>query len=347
MDHVLTALYDSDRKGSLGSSSPNVNKWLGDIRTYFPTPVVQIMQKDAIEKLNIKKILTEPELLEQLEPDVNLAATLLTLGKNLPEKTKETARNVVQKIVTKLQDQLQWKFQQSFQGRLLKNQTRRTQVARDLDWNKIILKNLKHYQPQFKTIIPEILYGYRRNQQNKRDIILCLDQSGSMATSVVYTGIIASVMSYIPSMNTKLLAFDTNVVDLTDLLHDPVELLFGVQLGGGTHIYNALAHAQTLVDQPEKTTLILISDLFEGTEETPLMAKLAELQQSGIQIIILLALSDEGKPSFDKEMADFTSKSLQIPTFACSPDLFPDLMSHVLNGFDVQDWVADKKAIQS
>ncbi len=338
IDNLLTALYNSDRKGSLGSSSPNVNQWLGDIRTYFPNSVVQIMQKDVIEKINLKKILSEPELLNQLEPDVNLVATILNLKKNLPEKTKETAREVVRKVVQKLEEQLKWSFQITLKGQVVRNRSQRSHKKVDLDWNKVILKNLYHYQPEYKTIIPEKLYSFSRADQEKKDVIICLDQSGSMASSVVYTGIIASVMSSIKIFRTRLIAFDTNIIDLTSVLHDPIEVLFGVQLGGGTHITKALTYAQKLVDEPRKTIMILISDLFEGADEELLKQKAKEIKESGVQCITLLALSDEGHPAYDQEVANYFSAALGIPTFACTPHYFPELMSQVLKGNDIKAW---------
>lgn len=329
MDKTLAAVYDSDRKGGLGSSSPNINRWLGDIRKYFPSSVVQVMQKDALERLDLTQMLLEPELLESVEPDLQLTATLLSLNKVMPDRTRETARIVVQKVVEKLEKKLKNPMREAIEGTLRREVRNRRPKFNEIDWGKTIRANLKHYQPEYKTIIPENLYGYGRKGQALKHVILALDQSGSMATSVVYGAIFGSIMSSLRSVKTSLIVFDTEVVDFTDQLSDPVELLFGTQLGGGTDINKALAYAEKLVVSPSDTILVLITDLYEGGSESALIRRAASIKASGVQFVTLLALNDEGAPSFDRRMAAQFS-ALDIPAFGCSPDQFPDLMAAVI-----------------
>lgn len=339
IDQTLEALYDSDRSGGLGASSPKVARWLGDIRTYFPTSVVKVMQQDALERLNLRQMLLEPELLEAVEPDVHLVSNLLSLSNVMPGKTKETARIVVRRVVEELIRKLENPTRQAVLGSL--NRAIRNNRPRhsEIDWHRTIRANLKHYQPEYKTIIPERRIGFGRKRSSLRNIILCVDQSGSMATSVVYAGIFSAVLASLPAVKTNLVVFDTAVVDLTEMLQDPVEVLFGTQLGGGTDINQALSYCQELVRQPQETILVLISDLYEGGNQTEMRKRMSSIVSSGIQFITLLALNDDGAPYYDHNNAKFLG-SLGVPAFACTPDLFPDLMAAAINRQDLAQWAA-------
>ncbi len=207
------------------------------------------------------------------------------------------------------------------------------------DGNKTITKNLKNYQPDYKTIIPEIRIGYGRKRKAMKDIILCLDQSGSMGTSVIYSGIFGSVLASIPAVSTRMVVFDTAVVDLTDDLQDPVDLLFGVQLGGGTDIARALTYCQGVITRPQDTVMVLVTDLYEGGDSREMRKKFVSLVNSGVQLIVLPALNDDGAPSYDKGHAEFLA-SIGVPTFACTPDKFPDLMAAALSKQDIGMWVS-------
>jgi len=339
MDKTLEALYDNDRRGSLGPSSPNVSRWLGDIRTFFPSTVVQVMQQDALKRLNLTQMLFEKEMLENVEPDVHLVATLMTLSRVIPDKTKDTARQVVRKVVDALLKKLAQPTQQAITGSLNRSTRNRRPKHHEINWHATIQKNLKHYQPEYKTIIPEIKIGYGRKRTSLKDVVLCLDQSGSMGTSVVYSGIFGSVMASIPAIKTKMIVFDTAVADLTEELADPVDLLFGVQLGGGTDINAALTYCQQIITKPFDTVLVLITDLYEGGDNAGMQKRAVELTAAGVQVIVLLALNDDGAPAYDHGNAQFLS-NLGIPVFACSPDKFPDLMAAALSKQDIAQWAA-------
>ena len=337
MDAVLEALYDGQRKGGLGSSAPNINRWLGDIRKYFPSPVVQVMQRDALERLGLTRMLLEPELLASVEPDIHLIGALLALNKVLPAGTRETARRVVRQVVEELEKKLRHPLQEAIQQALHRSVRNRRPRTNEIDWRRTIYKNLKHYQPEHQTIIAEHLVGYGRKGQALRHVILLVDESGSMASSVVYAGVLGAVLASIRAVRTSLVVFDTAVVDLTAQLHDPVEVLFGTQLGGGTDINKALGYAQTLVQNPQDTVLVLISDLFEGGQRAEMLKKAAALRQSGVAMVALLALNDEGAPAYDHDNAAALA-ALDIPAFACTPDLFPDLMAAAINRQNLKMW---------
>jgi len=344
IDRTLQALYDpgsTKRKGGLGASSPNVARWLGDVRTYFPASVVRVMQKDALERLDLKQMLLEPEMLQAVEPDVHLVATLLSLSGVIPNKTKDTARLVVRKVVEDLTRRLANPLTQAVMGALNRASRNRRPRHNEIDWNRTIRANLRHYQPDYGTIVPESRIGYGRKRSSLRDIILCVDQSGSMASSVVYAGIFGAVLASLPAVSTRMVVFDTAVVDLTDDLKDPVELLFGTQLGGGTDINRALGYCQALVRQPHVTILVLISDLFEGGDNREMLKRCAALVASGVQVVALLALNDDGAPGYDHHNASALA-ALGAPAFACTPDLFPELMAAAIQRQDMAQWAASK-----
>jgi Mg-chelatase subunit ChlD len=352
LDAVLRALYDAegqgttgaDRQGGLGGSSPNVARWLGDIRTYFPAPIVRVMQQDAIDRLGLKRLLLEPELLAEVEPDVHLVATLVSLSSVIPARTRETARQVVRRVVQDLERRLAEPLRRAVGGALSRALRNPRPRLREIDWNRTIRANLKHYQPEQRTIIPERLIGNGRKRPSLKDVIICIDESGSMAESVVYASVLGAVMASLPAVTTRLVVFDTSVVDLTDELDDPVDLLFGVRLGGGTDIGRAVEYCTTHITRPADTVFVLISDLFEGGLRDKLLARTASLVASGVTFVALLALSDSGRPSYDHELAA-ALVAIGVPAFACTPDLFPELMAAALTGRDLQQWAAARELV--
>lgn len=346
IDQALTALYDADGPGGLrggsGASSPRVARWLGDIRQYFPASVVQVLQKDAFERLDLKSMLFQPEMLEAVQPDVHLVATLMSLRGIIPAKTRDTARLVVQKVVDALMKKLAEPMRSAITGALNRAERNRRPRHAEIDWNRTIRVNLRHWQETYRSIIPESLVGHgRKARRTQREVILCIDQSGSMAASVVYSSIFGAVMASLPAVKTRMVVFDTAVVDLTEQLSDPVDVLFGVQLGGGTDINRAVGYCQSLVREPRNTIMVLISDLFEGGVEKNLLQRASELVQSGVQLITLLALSDEGAPTYDHQLAAKLA-ALGVPSFACTPDRFPALMAAAIRREDVGMWAAQQ-----
>jgi len=344
IDKTLEALYDAEKKGGLGASSPNVSRWLGDIRTYFPNTVVKVMQQDALKRLDLTSMLLEKEMLENVEADVHLVATLMTLSRVIPSKTKDTARQVVRKVVEELMKKLAQPMQQAVAGSLNRSTRNRRPRHNEINWHATILKNLRHYQPDYKTIVPEVRIGYGKRRRSLKDVVLCLDQSGSMGTSVIYSGIFGAVMASIPAIQTKMVVFDTNVADLTEELSDPVELLFGVQLGGGTDINRALTYCQQIIQRPTDTVLVLITDLYEGGNPEEMRKRAKALTEAGVQVIVLLALNDDGAPGYDHQHATYMA-TLGIPVFACTPDKFPDLMAAALSKQDIGLWAAKEEMI--
>lgn len=349
MDQALAALYDAqgpgglqskERRGGRGGSAPSVARWLGDIRKYFPSPVVQVMQRDALERLNMREMLLQPEMLRSAQPDVHLVANLLALSHVIPAGTKETARLVVRRVVDELLKRLEEPMRSAITGALDRSQRNRRPRHAEIDWHRTIRANLRHWQPEYRTVVPQTLHGYgRKARRPQREVVLCIDQSGSMANSVVYSSIFGAVMASLPAVATRLVVFDTAVVDMTEQLDDPVELLFGVQLGGGTDINGAVGYCESIIREPRNTILVLISDLYEGGVEAGLLRRAAALVESGVQFVTLLALSDEGAPAYDHALAARLA-ALGVPSFACTPDAFPGLMAAAIRRDDVAAWAA-------
>jgi hypothetical protein len=338
IDAALGALYDrgepgtrgAGRAGGLSRSKPSVVRWLGDIRKYFPTPVVQILQRDAVERLDLRQLLLEPELLQTVEPDIHLVTLLVELNRHLPDETRATARLVIARVLADLEQRLVDHTRQAVRGALSRSARTRRPRPGDIDWPTTITANLRHWIPEHQTVVPERLIGHGRRQRSlARDVIIAVDQSGSMADSVVYASLYGGVLAQLPALRTSFVAFDTAITDLTAYLHDPVEVLFGVQLGGGTDIANALAYCQRLVERPRDTVLFVVSDLYEGGNADVMRRRFGELVESGVHVVVLLALSDEGAPAHDHDHAAALA-SLGVRVLATTPEGFPAVLADAL-----------------
>ena len=348
MDRALGALYNTgddaeDRRGGLGASAPSVTRWLGDIRNYFPNRVVRVMQTDAIERLGVRSLLTEPEVLETLEPDVHLVATLAQLSSVIPERSKATARAVVAKVARQVEERIADRLHQSVLGAL--NRASRTSRPRpgDIDWNRTIAANLKNYLPEHRTVVPERLIGYgRRHLGVQREFAICLDQSGSMATSVVYASIMAGVMASLRTLRTSLVAYSTDIADLTEALADPVDVIFGAQLGGGTDTSPALEYCRRTITRPSAAVLLLISDLYDSDPKR-MLGHIARIQADGVRVVVLLTLSDDGLPFYNHDVAASLG-DMGVPAFGCTPDAFPDLIAAAIQGEDLGRWAEQRAA---
>ncbi|WP_037575494.1 VWA domain-containing protein [Phaeacidiphilus oryzae] len=354
MDQTLDALYGDGRgRGArpapgrtarpgagLGASAPQAARWLTDVRRWFPSSVLHLLQRDAIERLGIEHLLAEPELLAAVEPDVHLVGTLLSLSRALPESAREAARQVVRTVTADLERRLAVHTRTALGGALDRAARAVRPRLGDVDWNRTIRANLNrgNWLSEHGAVVPEKLVGYARARRGlRREVVLCVDQSGSMAASVVFASVFASVLASLPALTTRLIAFDTSVVDLTGLIADPVDVLFGVQLGGGTDIGRALAYCAERIARPTETVLVLVSDLHDGASEDQPRghggwpARLAALQAAGVRCVALPALCDEGAPAYHRENAAALA-AVGIPVFSCSPDRFPEVMAAALEG---------------
>ena len=338
MDSALSQIYGAGSGSSQivgkgagkGKSSPNLSRWLGDLRSLFAPMEVRVIQNDAINRCGMKQLLFEPEMLDTLEPDISTASLLLTLKDQIPTKAKENARNYIAKIVEDINRRLSDDVKRSVTAALNRREHSPIPSAAALDYKLTIRRNLRCYNAERKLLLPEKFYFYERSSKSgSRTVILDIDQSGSMGESVIYSSIIGCILASMSSLKTHIVAFDTQVNDLTEKCADPVDLLYGIQLGGGTDIEKSVAYCQGLVAQPDKTTMFLVTDLYEGGNRAGLLRRLGELKESGVNIVVLLAISDSGAPSFDSQLAGRVAE-LDIPCFACPPEKLPELLEQAL-----------------
>jgi Mg-chelatase subunit ChlD len=329
-----------ERQAGLGRSALRLAKWLGDIRSYFPRDVVAVIQQDAIEKKGLRQLLFEPETLGQVTPSIELVGTLMSLKGLIPEKTKETARMVVRAVVDELMKKLESDIIAAVRGALDRSRHSPLKSLPNLDWKRTIGSNLKNYIAEKKTVIPDRFFFWSRQLRRREwNVIVCMDQSGSMAESVVYGAITGAILASMPALETHVIVFDTEVVDLTEQCSDPVDILFGVQLGGGTDINRAVKYCQGLIHDPRKTLFILITDLYEGGNQSELVRRMEEMSSSGVRAVTLLALSDSGIPSYDEHLAK-RLRAFGVPCFGCTPTMLPELLSAAIKGVDLEQVAA-------
>lgn len=335
MDSALSQIYGNDGAGLSGSagrgpSSPKLTKWLGDLRTLFSPMEIKVIQNDAIERKGLKQLLFEPEMLDSIEPDINTASLLLMLKDQIPKKSKDNARAYIEKIVEDINRRLSDDIKRSVASALNRKNHSPIPSAAALDFKLTIRRNLKNFDTKSGTLLPEKFYFYKRASRSaSRTVIIDIDQSGSMGESAIYSSVVGCILASMNSLKTHVVAFDTNVTDLTEHCSDPVELLYGIQLGGGTDIEKSVAYCTELIEEPEKTTMFLVTDLMEGGNRNGLIRRLGELKGSGVNLVILLAISDSGKPMYDAALAD-RAAALDIPCFACPPERLPELLEAAL-----------------
>lgn len=343
MDRALAAIYNRTSSGGFGRgaghgpSNPQISRWLGDVRTLFDKDLVTIIQGDAMTRCGLKQLIFEPELLENLEPDVNLAATILLLKEEIPKQSKDSVRLFIRKIVEEINKRLEQDIRRAVTAAVNRRRHSPIPSAAALDYKTTISRNLKNYRPELKTIVPERFFFFDRTSTtaaNKWTVILDIDQSGSMGESVIYSSIMSCILASMSSLKTHIVAFDTSIVDLTEKSGDPVDLLFGFQLGGGTDIDKSVAYCEQFVENPAKTLFFLITDLDEGGNRAALLRRLNELKAAGVTVICLLALADGGRPYYDAQMAARVA-GLGIPCFACNPQLLPQLLERAFRGQDL------------
>ena len=349
MDSALAAIYGGPGESfggggaGRGPSSPHISKWLGDLRSLFDPEIVAVVQGDAIERKGLKQLLLEPELLEDLEPDLNMASTLLMLKDQIPKKSKESARKFIRKIVEAINQMLESDVRRAVTAALNRRAHSPLPSAAAIDFPYTIRRNLRNYNAELRTVVPERVWFFDRSSRvNRWHVILDIDQSGSMGQSILYSSVMACILASMSAVRTSVVAFDTQVTDLTELCQDPVDLLFGFQMGGGTDIAKSIAYCQGLVESPAKTLFFLISDLEEGGNRAGLLRRLEELKDAGVTVVVLLAIADGGRPYYDAQTAGRIA-AMDIPCFACAPERLPELLERALKGQGLAELAKEKK----
>ena len=354
MDTALDAIYNRDMKfgfgggAGKGASSPQISRWLGDVRTLFDKDIVKIIQSDAMERCGLKQLIFEPELLENIEPDMHMASMILTLKDQIPKQSKENAREFIRKIVEQINALLETDLKRAVTASINRKLHSPIPSASALDFQTTIRKGIKDYNTKLKKIIPQKYYFFERSATtaaNKYTVILDIDQSGSMGESIIYSSIMSCILASMSAIKTKVVAFDTNIVDLSEKCEDPIDLLFGFTLGGGTDIEKSIKYCTKYIENPKKTIFFLISDLEEGGNRAGLLRRLTQMKEDGVIVICLLAISDSGKPYYDANMAQRIANN-GIPCFAAAPQMLPRLLEKAMKNEDMSEFTTGKFGVE-
>ena len=354
MDTALDAIYNRNMKfgfgggAGKGASSPQISRWLGDVRTLFDKDIVKIIQSDAMERCGLKQLIFEPELLENIEPDMHMASMILTLKDQIPKQSKENAREFIRKIVEQINALLETDLKRAVTASINRKLHSPIPSASALDFQTTIRKGIKDYNTKLKKIIPQKYYFFERSATtaaNKYTVILDIDQSGSMGESVIYSSIMSCILASMSAIKTKVVAFDTNIVDLSEKCEDPIDLLFGFTLGGGTDIEKSIKYCTKYIENPKKTIFFLISDLEEGGNRAGLLRRLTQMKEDGVIVICLLAISDSGKPYYDANMAQRIANN-GIPCFAAAPQMLPRLLEKAMKNEDMSEFANGKFGVE-
>lgn len=312
MEETLDFLYSmeygddimqSNRMGGYGSSNLYAAKWIDQVRKLFPKKTVEVLEKQALEHFNLTELLTDKEVLEKMEPNTDLLKTILQFKHLMKNDVIIEAKRIIKKVVDELSEKLQTEIRKSLLGKINRNMPSNVKSMRNLDIKRTIRRNMKNYDIENRQIVlKDIYFNSRVKRFNQWNIIIAVDESGSMLDSVIYSAVMAGIFAKLPMIDTKLVIFDTSVVDLSGYIDDPVEVLMGMQLGGGTDIGKALSYCESLCSNPHKTIFVTVTDLYEGGSNQVLLKTCADIIASGSKMVFLTALDRDANPAYDKNM---------------------------------------------
>ncbi len=340
MEEVLDYLYSreygeeqevrEDRKGGSGASQLTVPHWLTKIKTLFPRNTVEIMERHALEKYQMTELLTDPEVLRRLEPNKELLKTVMQLKHMMKGEVLTLAREVVRKVADELTKKLEQGMRKSFSGRLNRSVSSPVKSIRNIDMSKTIRRNLKNYDTETKQLVlKQVYFSARMKKYNQWRVIICVDESGSMLDSVIHSAVMAGIFARLPMLDTKLVIFDTSVVDLSDYVSDPVETLMSVQLGGGTDIGGAVGYCAQLIQMPHRTMVVLVTDLYEGCGYRRMYQACQGIIESGAKLIVLPSLDHAAVPNYDRNAAAVLA-DMGASVGAMTPEELSDFIAGVI-----------------
>ena len=309
MEETLDYLYSQEygeellRKGGTGKSQLNAAKWIEKARNLFPKKTVEVLEKQALEHFNLTELLTDKKVLEKMEPNTDLLKTILQFKHLMKSDVIAEAKRIIKKVVDEITEKLQTDIRKSLLGKLNRNMPSNVKSMKNLDIKKTIARNLKNYDTEnSRLVLKNVYFSSRVKRFNKWNIIIAVDESGSMLDSVIYSAVMAGIFAKLPMIETKLIIFDTSVVDLSGYIDDPVEVLMGMQLGGGTDINRALTYCESLCENPHNTIFVTVTDLYEGGSTQNLLRTCADIISSGSKMIFLTALDRDANPAYDKNL---------------------------------------------
>ena len=336
LEEVLEFLYgrepleDVYRRGGTEASHLTAAAWITRIRKLFPRETVEVLERHALDTYGMTELLTDPEVLSRLEPNQELLKTILQLKHLMKGEVLETARRIVSQVAREIEEQLRQELKRSLLGRIDKSSQSTIRSIRNLAIRKTIRANLKHYDKESQTLLLERVYFHGRSRRyHDWHVVIAVDESGSMLDSVIHSAVMAGIFAKLPMLDTRLVIFDTQVVDLSAHLDDPVSTLMSVQLGGGTYIGGALAYCETLISQPGRTMVILVSDLCEGGSVQELLAVSRRIIESGAKLICLTALDRDANPAYDRQTGERLA-ALGAHVGAMTPEQLGDFIGTIV-----------------
>lgn len=338
LEEALDFLYhreqgeDVRRQGGTEASRLTAATWITRIRKLFPKETVEILERHALDRYGMTELLTDREVLEKLEPNQELLKTILQLKHLMKGDVLDTARRIVKQVAEEIAKKLNQDIRKSLLGKVDRNSSSPVRSIRNLDIQKTIRKNLKHYDRENnRLLLEQVYFNGRTRKYSQWRVVIAVDESGSMLDSVIHSAVMAGIFAKLPMLDTKLVIFDTQVVDLSSHLEDPVATLMSIQLGGGTFITGALQYCETLIDHPHRTMVVLVSDLCEGGSVSALLGVSRGIIESGAKLICLTALDMEANPVYDRHTAQKLA-DLGAHVGAMTPEALGDFMGKIMNG---------------
>lgn len=338
MEQTLDFLYGREYEGrgvrqgtgSLDPTQLSVPAWLHEVRELFPAETAEMIEKHALDRYGLTELITDKKVLEKLEPNLDLLKALLTFRGLLKGDVLHEARRIVQHVVEEIKRRLYADVRRALSGRVNRFQHSPMKSAANLDWRATVRRNLKNYDRSRKKLgVQDVRFFSRIQRRMPWHIILCVDESGSMTESVIHSAVMAGILAGLPMLRVKLVVFDTSVVDLSGHIDDPVEILMSVQLGGGTDIGQALCYCETLVEDPRRSIVVLVSDFCEGAPVGRLLGSVQRLREAGVKLLGLAALGPDARPAYDRQMAERLAAS-GMDIAALTPKQLADWLARVV-----------------
>ncbi len=321
----------SDRSGGLGESQLTAAKWITKVRELFPKQTAEVLERHALDEFKMTELLTDKKVLEQMKPDMSLLKTVLQLKHLMKGEVLETAKKIARAVAEELSEKLTQSTRQALTGRLDRNSRSAVRSARNIDIHKTIRRNLKNYDKENETLVlKDVYFSSRVKKYNKKTVIIAVDESGSMLGSVIYSAVMAQIISKLPFAEIKLVIFDTEIVDLSGMVEDPVEVMMSVQLGGGTDIGKALSYCESLIQTPSDTCVLCVTDLCEGGYPHILLNTAQNIMTSGAKLSFLTALDECANPVYDKNMGQHLA-DMGAFVGALTPDQLGDYIGRIFS----------------
>ena len=294
-----------NRQGTNADSSLSTPEWINNIETLFPKETVERLQQDALDKYQLEDLVTNAEVLSRATPNPVLLAAVLRTKHLMNPDVLAMARKLVKQVVSELIAALAQEVQRSFSGQRSPMRLKPYGSSNQLALKDTLKRNIKNYDPKRRQIIVSQPWFYAFEEQHPQpwQMIILVDQSGSMVSSVIHSAVTAACFWGIKNLKTHLIAFDSQVIDLTSEIQDPVELLMQVQLGGGTDIAKAVSYGADLISTPKRAIIVIISDFYEGGNEDWLLKQVTDLTAQGSRVLALTTLDDSANPSYCHDTA--------------------------------------------